>query len=233
MKIHRFIGAFSLEKDHLTLTDPALVHQMGRVLRLQVGESVILCDGQGTDAQGVIELIDKKTVVVEIRERRANVSEPTRHVILCLAMLKREHLELAVQKATEVGVSEIIPLITARTIKQNANVERLQIIAREAAEQSGRGRVPVVHEPTSFDEVCKKAEGQSQSFFFDLHAPILDTRYPILDTPIRLFIGPEGGWTPEERKQAESQGLIIAGLGPRTLRGETAAMIASYLACNL
>lgn len=233
MKIHRFIGAFSFEKDQVTLTDPALVHQMGRVLRLQVGESVILCDGQGTDAQGVIESMDRKTVIVHIQERRANASEPTRHVTLYLAILKREHLELAVQKATEVGVCEIIPLITARTIKQNANMERLQTIAREAAEQSGRGRVPVVHEPMSFEQACKQRSKNEASFFFDLNAPILDTRYAIPDTPTCLFIGPEGGWTPEERKQAESEGLTIVGLGPRTLRGETAATIATYLVCNL
>ncbi|MBP6944870.1 16S rRNA (uracil(1498)-N(3))-methyltransferase [Patescibacteria group bacterium] len=235
MKTHRFIGNFSLQKDNIFITDPSLVHQIGRVLRLQIGESVILCDGQGTDAEGMIASIDKKTIEIQVKERRTNTAEPTRHVTLYIAALKRDNLELVIQKATEIGVSEIVPLRSARTIKQEANIERLQLIAREAAEQSGRGRVPIVHPLMPFEEAVKALPDAASAFFFDLNAPPLlipDTGYSIPDTRPSLFVGPEGGWTPEERTLAEHQGLKIVGLGSRTLRGETAAIVASYLFCT-
>jgi 16S rRNA (uracil1498-N3)-methyltransferase len=186
------------------------------------------------DAEGEIVSLDKKTVEVHINARRGNRAEPARHVTLYVAALKRDNLELVVQKATEIGVSEIVPLRSARTIKQEANVERLQLIAREAAEQSGRGRVPVVRPLVSYEEAIKTLQDRQSAFFFDLNAsPLLmpDTGYSIRDTKACLFIGPEGGWAPEERVLAEQQGLTIVGLGPRTLRGETAAIVASYLLC--
>lgn len=234
MKTHRFIGNFSLQKDTVSLTDPSLVHQIGRVLRLQIGESVILCDGQGIDAEGTITSLDKKTVEVQIKERRSNIAEPARHVTLYIAALKRDNLELVIQKATEIGVSEIVPLRSARTIKQDANIERLQLIAREAAEQSARGRVPVVHPLTSFEEAIKTLQDPKSIFFFDLNAPSIGLSSSLIPDASRLaiFVGPEGGWTPEERALAEEKGLTIVGLGPRTLRGETAAIVASYLLCT-
>ncbi len=233
MKTHRFIGSFSLQKENVVITDPSLVHQIGRVLRLQVGESVILCDGQGMDAEAEIVSLDKKTVEVHIHARRGNTAESARHVTLYVAALKRDNLELVVQKATEIGVSEIVPLRSARTIKQEANVERLQLIAREAAEQSGRGRVPVVHPLASFEEAIKTLQDRQSAFFFDLNTPRIDLSSGLIPDASRLaiFIGPEGGWAPEERVLAEQQGLAIVGLGPRTLRGETAAIVASYLLC--
>jgi 16S rRNA (uracil1498-N3)-methyltransferase len=232
MKIHRFIIDQALANDHVTLTDPALVHQFGRVLRLEVGEPVILCNGQGIDAQGVIESIDKKTIVVRIETRQPNHAEPSRHVTLYLAAIKREYLEWAIQKTTELGISEIVPLVTARTIKSTVNRERLQTIAREAAEQSGRGRVPVIHEATAFKDVLLSKKQKEAAFFFEREAPLFEqARYAKPDARYALFIGPEGGWTPEEQTLAKEQGLTIVGLGPRTLRAETAAMIASYLLC--
>lgn len=233
MKIHRFIIDQALANDHVTLTDPALVHQFGRVLRLEVGESVILCNGQGIDAQGVIESIDKKTIVVRIETRQPNHAEPSRYVTLYLAAIKREYLEWAIQKTTELGISEIVPLVTARTIKSTVNRERLQTIAREAAEQSGRGRVPVIQGAVTFKDALASIKQKEGVFFFDLNAPLVKhSQDSASDTRYSVFVGPEGGWTEEERALAEKEGLTIAGLGSGTLRAETAAMIASYLLCT-
>ena len=93
MKIHRFIIDQALTSDHVILTDPALVHQLGRVLRLEVGESIVLCDGQGTDAYAVITSIEKKIITVDIQKREPNHAEPARNVVLYLALIKRDHLE--------------------------------------------------------------------------------------------------------------------------------------------
>src|SRR3989339_309137 len=123
MKIHRFIGTFDLTPDHLVLQDTNLVHQMGRVLRLQVGERVVLCDGNGQEIEGEIEVIDKKSVTINVKLRRQNLTESPQRVVLYLALIKRENFELAVQKATEVGVSEIVPIGTQRTVKSSVNLE--------------------------------------------------------------------------------------------------------------
>mgnify|MGYP001566131227 CR=1 len=159
MKVHRFIGDFNLSPEQVVIADAELVHRMGRVLRLQIGEQVTLCDGQGLEAHGVIESMDKKTVVVHVNERAPNTSESPTKLTLYLALVKRESFELAVQKITEVGVAEIVPIATERTVKSTLNLERLHVIVREAAEQSGRGCVPIVHEPMSFEDACERAKG--------------------------------------------------------------------------
>lgn len=228
MKIHRFIQSFDLSGEKVFVHDPQLVHQMGKVLRLEIGESVVLCDGKGAEVQGVIEEIDKRKVVVQVQERRQNLVESNSKVRLYVGLLKRDAFELALQKATEVGVSEIIPITTQRTIKQGINLERLQVIVREAAEQSGRGVVPVVREAVSFEDGCKETGVSGEGVFLDIDAPVIERR-SIAGQVVSLFVGPEGGWTNEERDMATRYGLAKVGLGPQVLRGETAVTVACYL----
>ena len=202
---------------------------MGRVLRLQIGERITLCDGKGHEAHGTIESIDKKAAVVHVDERGVSSTESPTRLTLYLALVKRDAFELAVQKITEVGVAEIVPLITERTIKSTLNLERLQEIVREAAEQSGRGYVPAVHEPRSFEGACKEAkESGGEVRFFDTSSHVATQRNGKA-THHSIFIGPEGGWTPEEQLLAKQSGFAIVSLGPRILRAETAAIVASYL----
>ncbi len=227
MKIHRFIQSFDLSGDKVMVDDPQLVHQMGKVLRLEIGELVILCDGKGSEVQGVILEMDKRKVIIGVQERRQNIVESKTSVRLYVGLLKRDAFELALQKATEVGVSEIIPIITQRTIKQRINLERLQVIVREAAEQSGRGIVPIVREAVSFEEGCKEV-GAGEGIFLDIQAPLIE-RSSFASKEISLFIGPEGGWTDEERDMATRYGFVKVGLGPQVLRGETAVTVACYL----
>lgn len=229
MKVHRFIGDFDLAPEQVIIADATLVHRMGRVLRLQIGERITLCDGKGYEAHGTIESIDKKTAIIHIDERSVSATESPTRLTLYLALVKRDAFELAAQKITEVGVAEIVPLITDRTIKSTLNLERLREIVREAAEQSGRGYVPAVHEPRSFEVACKEAkESGGEVRFFDTGEVEVPT--DVETTKKRsIFIGPEGGWTPEEQALAKRHGFAIVSLGPRILRAETAAIVASYL----
>lgn len=233
MKMHRFIGNFDLKKAHLEIKDKLLAHQFGRVLKLEVGERVILGNGQGEEAIYEIEALEPKRVLLRIREeRRPNEAEPARYVVLYAAILKRESFEWTVQKAVECGVAEIVPVVSDRTIKKDVKVERLQEIAKEAAEQSGRGRVPLVHPPRSFHDALVHAKENDRNIFYHLTpAPLLGKERGEGER-WGVWIGPEGGWTGEEAESARKAKWEIASLGPRALRGETAAAIAVYLAAS-
>jgi 16S rRNA (uracil1498-N3)-methyltransferase len=151
-------------------------------------------------------------------------TEPARSVTLCCSILKRENFELVVQKATELGVSRIIPIIAERTVKTGLKMERLKAIAKEATEQSGRGVVPDISEPMSLTDALA-LPGHKLFFHTGTQA------HPALSSdPALLFIGPEGGWSDRDVAAAVSAGCQVCSLGKRTLRGETAAIVACYQA---
>ena len=227
MRLHRFIGTFDFGKKSLSVTDEEIVSQWRNVLRLTSGDKVILCDGRGHEAYATILDLDKKQARVSIESINTESRDPHKRSELFCALLKRENFELVVQKATEIGIARITPLITTRTVKTGFNRERLEKIIREASEQSGRMTLPELLEPTTLTEAVLGVRA-GESVFFDLTG----TELPVetFQNDIQsCFIGPEGGFTEEETAQAKSAGLIIASLGKLTLRGETAAIVASYL----
>lgn len=223
--MHRFIGDFDLSQEAVEITDRDLLHQWSRVLRLQEGSEVVLVDGKGLEATAVINELLKslaKLVIVS----RANVSrEPKRRVHLYQALLKRENFELVAQKAVEVGAYALIPLITDHTVKLGLKTERVQKIMKEAAEQSGRGMVPLVVEPVSLAQALKQRDTMRPGIFFDIDAPVLT---PVPNEDVDIFIGPEGGWSLQEKEMAAKHGLQNASLGSTILRAETAAIVATY-----
>ncbi|MFA6325444.1 MAG: RsmE family RNA methyltransferase [Candidatus Paceibacterota bacterium] len=261
MKIHRFIDNFDLSKEELEI-DGKIAHQIINVLKLKVGEKIELSDGKHISAIAHICKIDKKYVLVKIdAPLRLGFAEQdsTKKVNLFCAILKKENFELVVQKTTECGVSKIIPIISSHTIKTGLNLERIEKIAKEASEQSGRNTIPEIIEPTNFDEglkLIKKDDlnilfNSSGEYSFQIHAYsptgelLCSARQPAqfilkehsLDSyknaQINIWIGPEGGWTPKEIEKAKDLNFKIANLGTLTLRGETAAIIATYLIKNL
>lgn len=225
--MHRFILAFEVIGEKIKVSDPDVVNQVVHVLKLKTGELLVLCDGKNGEAVCEIENIGKQAIGLKIVETRENKNESPVNVTLYCALLKRENFEWVVQKATEVGVKEIVPLITKRTVKLNLRQDRLEKIIKEAAEQSGRGIVPVLHTPMPFDEAVKSAAGMN--VLLDSSGDTLVTKIH-KSKAVNVWIGPEGGWTPEELEQAKNANFSIASLGALTLRAETAAIIASYLA---
>jgi len=228
-KIHRFIGNFDLTKKELKITGET-AKQIALVLKLKIGEKIELCDNQGISALVEISKINKNDIDVLIKEKMDNKKIPDNNVILFCAVLKKENFELVVQKATECGASKIIPIISARTVKTGLNIERLRKIAHEASEQSDRNTVPEISEPIKFIDAIKNLEGKK--FLFDSSGSPLNSS-AIKIEKINIFIGPEGGWTPEEITLVRENNFHIASLGHLTLRGETAAIIATYLISNL
>ena len=232
MKIHRFIGSFDLSKESLQITDTEIVNQMKNVLRLKKGELVELCDGKHISVIAEICNMKKNNIDVLIKEKEENKNQPKNNVALFCAVLKKENFELVVQKATECGVSKIVPIISERTIKTGLNIERLQKIAKEASEQCGRINIPEILEPINFDKSLELTNKNNLNIVFDSSGESLGS-LAAKSGNVNIFIGPEGGWTEKEIIEAKNLNFKIASLGSLTLRGETAAIIATYLISNL
>lgn len=237
MRLNRFFGDFDLAQKILRISDGDFLHQVKNVLRLGAGEEIILADGQGKEAIAKISRYGKDFAEIEILEVKQNQNEPEKRVILYCSILKRENFELAVQKAVEAGVSEITPIISGRTVKTGLKYDRLEKIIKEAAEQSGRGIVPVLREATKFNDALAGAKENTANILFDLSgAKFVRSDCTNLGQQekirVGIFIGPEGGWSEEEIGAAKEAGFKILSLGKLTLRGETAAIVASYLVYN-
>lgn len=227
MKIHRFIIPSNLRSDELEITDQDIVGQIKNVLRLKLGEKVIVGDGRGKEVLSEIKKIGKSSVTLKVHRVEENSNETKNSVTLYCSVLKKENFELVVQKATEIGVRYIVPVITERTVKLGLNKERLEKIAKEAAEQSGRGIVPVIFKPMSFEEAVGNTYLAGSKFIFDALGGVF--KETSLKGEIAAFIGPEGGWTEKELALARSKDFTIVSLGKLTLRAETAAIVASYI----
>ena len=239
MKIHRFIDDFDLKQEELEIGGD-IARQIKLVLKLEPGEKIELSDGKGISAIAEIIEIGKNKILVKI-----NTPAPLRStsyagqngtkVNLFCSILKKENFELVVQKTTECGVSSIVPIITSRTVKTGLNLERLKKIAREASEQSGRAIVPEITEgtpPYSFKQSLGLINKGDLNILFDSGGEPLGGLASKSEN-INIWIGPEGGWTPDEIKIAKENNFEIASLGQLTLRGETAAIIATYLLTHL
>jgi 16S rRNA (uracil1498-N3)-methyltransferase len=231
MRLHRFIGDFDFAAQRVVARDPSLAGQLKNVLRLAPGDAVVLCDGKERDARATIAAIGKATVDFDVVAVEDNRAEPDVAVTLYCAVLKRENFELAAQKAVEAGVSTIVPVVSRRTVKLDPRRDRALKIMKEAAEQSGRGIVPALAEPLTLPKALAHAEANGLNLFFELGAPPVAASVPS-KAPARIgvFIGPEGGWEPDETALAKDAGCAVVGLGARTLRAETAAIVAVYLA---
>lgn len=230
MKIHRFIGSFDLAGPEVEITDPENIKQIKAVLRLTVGDLLTLSDGVGIEAKVKILELGKNKIICEVLETKKQ-EDRGRKVSLYLSILKKENFELAVQKAVECGVANIIPVITERTVKTGLNTERLEKIIREASEQSGRNMVPKIFETMSFSEALEHGKSSDEKIIFHLtgkeYTPPKNIGLPYVSS---IFVGPEGGFTESEAELAKSSGYTVASLGQLTLRGETAAIVATYRA---
>ncbi len=230
MRLHRFIGNFDIAKSNLKIHDDELLNQIRNVLRLGSGQEVILADGKLSEAKAKISEMGKDFIVFEVLERWQNQNESERDVVLYCAILKRENFELVVQKATEAGIKEIVPVITERTVKLNIRQDRLEKIIKEAAEQSGRGIMPILHAALDLQQAIDNG-GKNMNLFLDSSGESFnDSQRLNNEGQIGVWIGPEGGWTEKELSLARESKFKIINLGKLTLRAETAAIIGTYLA---
>lgn len=232
-KIHRFFAPVAVAGERATIVDPAVAHQAARVLRLQENEEIWACPGDGQAFRIALMSVRPDGLEGRIVERTMDAAEPSRDVALWCSLLKREHFEQVVEQAVQIGVREMRPIIFRRTIKTGTNLERLQKIAREAAETAGRSRLPVIHAPVAFPAALKLRDASRAGWLFDLEAESsIREAKPAPGQGIDVLIGPEGGLETEEIRSAREAGWAVYGLSSLTFRAETAAAVAAYMAVS-
>ena len=214
-----------LLEPNVTVTGDEFHHSI-RVVRARVGEEVELFDRAGNSARGIIDSIDRDRAVIQTGEALPSRESPLA-IHLAMAIIQLEKFELVLQKATELGVKTIIPLVTERVElrpeRYTGKLERWDKIVFEAVKQCGRTVVPKIEAPASFNEVLART---GTMILFDADAPPpTANRQPPTDE-VTILIGPEGGWSEDELRAARDRGVLFQRLGPRRLRAETAAIVA-------
>lgn len=229
----------------MEITGP-LTHQMRNVLRLKPGDRAILLDNSGWEYQVELGEVRRERIVGRIVQKSLAASEPRTKITLYQALLKGRALESVLQKCIEVGVVAFVPVVAARCIVSSLEdigdkkVERWRRIILEAAEQSRRGRLPVLRPALLLRQAWREASrggltvvpweeaspGIPASEESNSLRSVLRSAQP---TPfsVNLFIGPEGGFTEEEIEQGQKYGAVPVTLGPRILRAETAGLVAA------
>jgi 16S rRNA (uracil1498-N3)-methyltransferase len=217
-----------------------VARQVYRVLRLRPGERICLFCGDGREHEAILEAVADGGLRARIVACREPAVELPRLLGVGLAVLKGERLEWAVQKLVEVGAGEIRLLRTARVVpaagaeRLERRLERLAAIAREAVEQCGRVRLPLLSGPHALPEtLASPADRCTLIVHPSGDRSLASALAERPDGPCRLLIGPEGGFTPEEVALARSSGALAVTLGPRVLRSETAAIVAAGIAAEV
>ncbi len=233
--MYRFFVENLSEADDKVIITGNDVNHIKNVLRLKVGESIIVSDGSGLDYQCKICDYDGDMVIANIEDVFRNAAELPTKITLFQGMPKSDKLELIIQKAVELGVYEIIPVITKRTVvkiddkKADKKLERYNGIAQAAGKQSGRGIIPEVKPFMTFKQALEYAKTLEMNIIpYEEAKGIEYSREIIKDIhgkkSLGIFIGPEGGFAGEEVELAKNMGAKCITLGNRILRTETAGL---------
>lgn len=238
----------SAGKSNIIKIEGERAHYLSTVLRCKKGDEIVFFDGNSS-RKAIITGIAMRHLTAEVIGILTVNTESSLNSVLIQGLLKGEKMELVIQKTTELGVREIAPVITERSqIKETRKFPRWRKIAEEASRQSGRTALPVIHEPMPFDDLFLSSSAfplpprpKGIIFWEENGLPLkeavlkipLSPIPPFADSPFFIAIGPEGGFAKKEVDIAESRGLIVASLGKRTLRAETAAIAATALVQHL
>ena len=257
MRLHRFyVTQIIGDKKEIEIHSPELIHQIKNVFRLNVRDKVIIFNGTGFDYECNIDgfgneskissnSVIRLTVVGSIRNN--NISK--REIFLCAGIVKKDNFEWIVEKATELGVTGILPISAERSEKKSLNEERLRKIAIEASEQSGRDATPMVWKIMGLGSAVSSLKKENFGIeIIAFHTEGEDyIKYKILKIKngdederdgglkadrqgggksLAVFIGPEGGWSPAEIEVFHKENIPVVCLGPQVLRAETAAVAA-------
>lgn len=233
-----FVPASDFHGDQVRLSREQW-HQISHVLRLKAGDTVTVLDGSGQEYDVTLAAVSSVETVGRVTAQRCAAGEPAAEITLFQSLLVREKFEWVLQKATEVGVAQFVPVVTERSLVRAKRVEankldRWRRIVAEAAEQSHRGRIPKLEQVVTFQQAVAQLRDFDRCLIaapFPAAAALREALQGVTGAGVSLalLIGPEGGFTPEEVALASEKGAVPVSLGPRVLRTETAAVVAAAL----
>lgn len=231
-----FVSPESISGDTITVTEGDYNH-IRNVLRMRVGESITVCDGQGSEYNCEVAGYSDGECLLAVKERIPSTVELPIEITLYQGLPKKDKMELIIQKAVELGAARIMPVLCERTIvkledpkKEQRKMERLRAISESAAKQSGRGILPEIADPKKFADAIADAKERGCVILVPYeNADGMQATKDAFDKAMKagkiaVFIGPEGGFAREEIAIAEANGASIISLGRRILRTETAGI---------
>lgn len=238
--MHRFfISPDNLRKDTVYLSERH-AHQMRNVLRMAPGQRIVVLDNRGWEYEVELTTLRRKKATGQVISKQAVTGEPQVQVTLYQSLTKRSKFEWVLQKGTEIGVCRFVPLVTQRSLVRETAVIKPNRMARwrriitEAAEQSGRGLLPELRAPVELAAAFAERDAYQLALMPWGEAAQKNVRTTLAQMAqpplaIALFVGPEGGFAEEEVEDGRRHNVIPITLGPRTLRTETAAVVATSL----
>ncbi len=244
MTTHRFFITPEQIQTEIIILSGDQAHQITNVLRLREGDHIQILDNNGWQYHLKLISAESTRVVGSIVSKIRESGEPKIKLTLYQSLLKRDNFEWVLQKGTELGITTFVPIVTQRTIARQTSLKenklaRWRRIVIEAAEQSGRGKVPVISQPVPFKAALYAAgvnnlsliswENEKEKNLTTALAGLTAESVEPSRSGIAIFIGPEGGFTEGEIIDAVSAGIIPVTLGPRVLRAETAAIVATAI----
>lgn len=230
-----FVDKKNINSDHMIITDSEDIKHITKVLRLKESQQVEVSDGEKYEYVCTIRDINTDGITLEINEKEEHKREAYVKVTLFQGVPKQSKMELIVQKAVEIGVFDIVPVFTKRTIvvdngKFSKKVERWNKITEEAAKQSKRGIIPVVKEAVNFKDMVKAIKDYDLVLFFYENISQQNLKTVLQENKqvnnIAVIIGPEGGFSDEEAETIMNEKAYGLSLGKRILRTETAGLAA-------
>ncbi len=223
MKLHRFFVTNIKEVgDEITVSDANVIHQIKNVLRLQKGDDLILLDSSGKEYFVKVKIILKSESIFSKEKVKSNPQD-TNTINLYFSIPKKDKAEWVLQKCTELGANNFIPVISDRTEKINLKRERAEIIIKEAAEQSEKVWLPKFHETVKLSEVLPSLK-PSETFYLDISTEKINIKKIKDISNLNIFVGPEGGWSEKDKEIFSEYNIKSYSLGDFVLRAETASI---------
>lgn len=233
MRLHRFyIQNENFETlapgDIFMCKDSEVVRQISLVLRAQIGDTVRFFNETG-EIELIIQAISKKELSC-VAQKHIKPLIQNKKVYLLQSLIKKDKFEWVAQKATEIGVTDIIPVISERSEKRGIDQKRLHKIVVEATEQSGWGRVPTLHDVDSLEKVIMRLKNDKvTTFTLDIEGT---KTFGKEQNSVAICVGPEGGWSKRDKEIFKKNNVKSINIGDSVLRAETAAIIATYAFIN-
>ncbi len=217
------------QRDSISI-DGQQAHYLLRVMRVGQGDAIILCDDETGEWAARVSEAGKRNLSLELVER-LRTREDVPDFWLCPALLKKDRFDMVLEKASELGVRRIVPVLTRRCVADKLNPDRARSIVTEAAEQCARTALPELGEVTRLEDLLRDwPQGRALFFADEMGGEPAAKAFAAHDGPAALVIGPEGGFDETEREAIRAHRAARAiSLGPRILRGETAAIAATAL----